>query len=541
MTTSKWHLLMTGKQLKNSILQWAIQGKLVPQDPNDEPASVLLEKIREEKARLIKEGKIKKDKKESIIYRGEDNSYYEKFADSKVVCIDDEIPYSLPLGWTWCRLNELGTYRKGPFGSSLTKSMFVPKSEHSIKVYEQKNAIQKDYRLGEYYISKDKFAEMQSFVTKPSDIIVSCAGTIGETYLLPEEAPIGIINQALMRVELYNLDIADYWQLFFAYILLIENEMKGAGSAIKNIPPFEYLKAILVPIPPLQEQKRLIEKYNELAKLICQYTQQKAALDLLNDNLYQSIKKSILQEAIQGKLVPQNPNDEPASVLLEKIRAEKEKLVKEGKLKKKDLVESTIFRGDDNKYYEQIGLERIEISDTIPFDIPDSWIWTRLSYIAEIYTGNSISETEKRLKFTDVAGRYYIGTKDVGFDNQILYNNGVAIPKQYEDEFRIAPHHSILMCIEGGSAGRKIAILNQDVCFGNKLCCFSPFVDMSKYIYYYLQSPSFIDMFNSNKTGIIGGVSIAKVKEILIPLPPQHEMNRIVDKIDEFVASIMSR
>ena len=469
------------------------------------------------------------------------SSYYEKFADGKVVCIDEEIPYILPLGWTWCRLNGLGIYRKGPFGSSLTKSMFVPKSEHSIKVYEQKNAIQKDYRLGEYYISKDKFAGMQSFVTKPSDIIVSCAGTIGETYLLPEGAPIGIINQALMRVELYNLDIADYWQLFFAYILLIENEMKGAGSAIKNIPPFEYLKAILVPIPPLQEQKRIIEKYNELTKLICRYIQQKEVLDLLNNNLYPSLKKSILQEAIQGKLIPQDPNDEPASVLLEKIRAEKAKLVKDGKLKKKDLIESTIFRGDDNKYFEKKGKDSVCIDDEIPFEIPNSWVWTRLSCVADIYTGNSISETEKRLKFTNVVGRYYIGTKDVGFDNNVIYDNGIAIPKQYEDKFRIAPNHSILMCIEGGSAGRKIAIINKDVCFGNKLCCFSPFVDMGKYIYYYLQSPSFIDMFNDNKTGIIGGVSITKVKEILIPLPPQREMNRIVAKIDEFVASIMSR
>lgn len=419
--------------------------------------------------------------------------------------------------------------------------MFVPKSEHSIKVYEQKNAIQKDYRLGEYYISEDKFSEMQSFVTKPSDIIVSCAGTIGETYLLPKEAPIGIINQALMRVELYNLDIADYWQLFFAYILLIENEMKGAGSAIKNIPPFEYLKAILVPIPPLQEQKRIIEKYNELTKLICQYTQQKEALDSLNDSLYPNIKKSILQEAIQGKLVSQDPNDEPASALLERIRAEKAKLVKEGKLKKKDLVESTIYRGDDNKYFEKKGKVVVCIDEEIPYDIPNTWTWARLSDVAEIYTGNSISEAEKRAKYTNVVGRYYIGTKDVGFDHKVFYNNGVAIPKQHEQDFRIAPKDSILMCIEGGSAGRKIAIINQDVCFGNKLCCFSPYVEIGRYIYYYLQSPSFIDIFNENKTGIIGGVSIAKVKEILIPLPPQQEMERIVARIDELVASIMSR
>ena len=529
---------MTGKQLKNSILQWAIQGKLVPQDPNDEPASVLLEKIRAEKAQLIKEGKIKKDKKESIIYRGEDNSYYEKFADGKVVCIDDEIPFEVPKGWEWCRLNELGIYRKGPFGSSLTKSMFVPKSKHSIKVYEQKNAIQKDYRLGEYYISEDKFSEMQSFVTHPSDIIVSCAGTIGETYFLPQDAPIGIINQALMRVRLYNLGLVDYWQLFFAYILLSEKDMKGAGSAIKNIPSFEYLKGILVPLPPLQEQKRIIEKYNELAKFICYYTLQKEKLDLLNDSLYSNIQKSILQEAIQGKLVPQAPNDEPASVLLQRIKKEKQRLAKEGKLKKSALNDSVIFKGDDNKYYEQIGKNLIDITDEIPFEIPDNWVWTRLSNVTNIYTGNSISETEKKAKYTNVLGRYYIGTKDVGFDNNVFYNNGIAIPRKYEQDFRIAPKDSILMCIEGGSAGRKIAMLNQDVCFGNKLCCFASFIEMGKYIYYYLQSPSFTDMFNQNKAGIICGVSLAKVKGILIPLPPLKEQLHIINRLDELYSHL---
>jgi type I restriction enzyme S subunit len=190
------------------------------------------------------------------------------------------------------------------------------------------------------------------------------------------------------------------------------------------------------------------------------------------------------------------------------------------------------------KYYEKRGKEIICIDDDIPFYIPDSWAWTRLFQVADLYTGNSISETEKKLKFTNVIGRYYIGTKDVGFDNNVFYNNGVAIPKQYEHDFRIAPNHSILMCIEGGSAGRKIAILNQDVCFGNKLCCFSPFVEIGKYIYYYLQSTPFLDMFNEKKTGIIGGVSIARVKEILIPIPPFDEMGRITSKIDTLFHSL---
>ena len=270
--------------------------------------------------------------------------------------------------------------------------MFVPKSKHSIKVYEQKNAIQKDYRLGEYYISKDKFSEMQSFVTHPSDIIVSCAGTIGETYFLPQDAPIGIINQALMRVRLYNLDIVDYWQLFFAYILLIEKDMKGAGSAIKNIPSFEYLKGILVPLPPLQEQKRIIEKYNEVAKFICYYTQQKEKLDLLNDSLYSNIQKSILQEAIQGKLIPQDPNDEPASVLLQRLKEEKQRLVKERKLKKKDIIDSIIYKGDDNKYYEQIGNKITCIEEEIPFKIPKEWCWVRLSDIVLINPRNHVPD-----------------------------------------------------------------------------------------------------------------------------------------------------
>ena len=522
---------MNGKQLKNSILQWAIQGKLVPQDPNDEPASVLLEKIRAEKARLVKEGKIKKDKKESIIYRGEDNSYYEKFADGKVVCIDEEIPYNLPFGWTWCRLNELGNYRKGPFGSSLTKSMFVPKNKHSIKVYEQKNAIQKDYRLGEYYISEDKFSEMQSFVTHPSDIIVSCAGTIGETYFLPQDAPIGIINQALMRVRLYNLDIVDYWQLFFAYILLIEKDMKGAGSAIKNIPSFEYLKGILVPLPPLQEQKRIIEKYNELAKFICYYTQQKEKLDLLNDSLYSNIQKSILQEAIQGKLVPQDPNDEPASVLLQRIKEEKQRLVKDGKLKKKDIVDSLIFKGDDNKYYEQVGNKITCIDEEIPFKIPKEWCWVRLSDIVLINPKNHVPDNTiaafipmERIDATFLSSYSYVerewGEIKQGFTH--FSDGDIAFAK-------------ITPCFQN----RKAMILNNlpnGIGAGTtELKVLRPYRNTLslEYLLFFLESPYFVEeaIFKgtANQQRIMSGYMESK----LFPLPPLEEQKRISKKIRE--------
>ena len=439
----------------------------------------------------------------------------------------------MPLGWTWCRLNELGIYRKGPFGSSLTKSMFVPKSEHSIKVYEQKNAIQKDYRLGEYYISEDKFAEMQSFVTKPSDIIVSCAGTIGETYLLPEEAPIGIINQALMRVELYNLDIADYWQLFFAYILLIENEMKGAGSAIKNIPPFEYLKAILIPIPPLQEQKRLIEKYNELTKLICQYTQQKDALDLLNGNLYPSIKKSILQEAIQGKLVPQNPNDEPASVLLQRIREEKLQLVKEGKLKKKDVVDSVIFKGDDNKYYEQIGKSCIDITDDIPFDIPINWVWTRIGYLFAHNNGKQLNKGNSTGTLME-----YITTSNLYWDGFRLDNLKMMPFEESEIERCQAIKGDLLVC-EGGDVGRScIWTYDSPIMLQNhihKLRAYQPLC--TKYFFYIFYLYNLIGLIGGKGIGI-QGFSAKALHNTIIPLPPLKEQERIVKKIETVLDKI---
>ena len=314
------------------------------------------------------------------------NSYYEKFlATGEVKCIDEEIPFEIPEGWEWCRLNDLALYRKGPFGSSLTKSMFVAKNKHSIKVYEQKNAIQKDYTLGDYYINKGKFETMQSFVVKPNDIIVSCAGTIGETYLLPSEAPVGIINQALMRVTLFDLNMAEYWQIYFAFILLNEAQMKGAGSAIKNIPPFEYLKAVLVAVPPLFEQNRLAERYYKLLSLIDKYESEANKLNSLNQNIYGKLKKSILQEAIQGKLVPQITEEGTAQELLEQIKAEKQKLVKEGKLKKSTLSDSIIYKGDDNKYYERINEQIVEIE--LPFEYPNSWVVLRLKDICQLTDG----------------------------------------------------------------------------------------------------------------------------------------------------------
>ena len=519
---------MNGKQLKNSILQWAIQGKLVPQDPNDEPASVLLERIRTEKAKLVKEKKIKKDKNESIIYRGEDNSYYEKFlATGEVKCIDDEIPFEIPNGWEWCRLSLLiyppkyGTSKKS-VPSGILPVLRMGNIQDGEIVFDKlvfSNDLDDNKKLllqyGDLLFNRTNSAEL---VGKTA-IFRGQRNAIFAGYLILLR-PI-FINSEYLNLLLNTPYARDYC-----------NEVKTIGVQQCNINA-EKISNLLVPIPSLFETVRIVEKVKNIALPIIKYGELYQKLKQLNGELPIILRKSILQEAIQGKLVPQIAEEGTAQELFEQIRQEKLQLVKEGKLKKSALTDSIIFKGDDNKYYEQVGKKCLDITEQIPFETPKNWVWTRLSHIANIYTGNSISETEKKSKFTDVIGRYYIGTKDVDFNNRIIYDNGIAISKQYEPDFRLAPNNSILMCIEGGSAGRKIAILNQDVCFGNKLCCFSPFVGIGKYMYYYLQSPSFFELFNLNKTGIIGGVSIAKVKEILIPLPPIKEQQRIVAQIEK--------
>lgn len=193
-----------------------------------------------------------------------DSLHYEKFADGSVKCIEDEIPFEIPESWAWVRLGCLAQYKKGPFGSSITKAMFVPDTPDAIKIYEQKNAINKDSTLGSYFISAEKYESLKSFEIFPNDIIVSCAGTIGETYVLPIEMRKGIINQALMKISLYDLGILDFYLMYFDFQLKSAAQEQGHGIALKNIPPFDVLKKYLVPIPPIQEQHRIIAATNNL-------------------------------------------------------------------------------------------------------------------------------------------------------------------------------------------------------------------------------------------------------------------------------------
>ena len=374
---------MTGKQLKNSILQWAIQGKLVPQDPNDEPASVLLERIRAEKAQLIKEGKIKKDKNESIIYRGDDNSYYEKIvATGEVKCIDEEIPFEIPQGWEWTRLGNVAELIGGyAFKSESLKgrsgTRVIRISDISESGFVNKNIVR--------YCGA---SVSDSFKIQNGDILIAMTGgTVGKSMYITNTPEALLLNQRVAAIRCSYLN-TDYLDVVIKSPLVQDVVNDKKNSTNDNISMGDIYN-FLIPVPPYQQQFRIILQYQKLIPFILRYKNSQEALDQLNNNISALLKKSILQEAIQGKLAPQDPSDEPASGLLKRIRKEKLRLVKEGKLKKKDITDSVIFRGDDNKYYEQVRDETIEIPSDVVF--PEEWAILRLSDVCRLIDGEKMT------------------------------------------------------------------------------------------------------------------------------------------------------
>ena len=498
---------MTAQQLKNSILQLAVQGKLVPQNSADEPASVLLECIKTEKEQLIKSGKIKKSKPLAPI-------------------TDNEIPFDIPNSWALARLDDIGEYRKGPFGSSLTKSMFVSKSEVAIKVYEQKNAIQKNAEIGDYYITKEYFnSKMRGFEILSGDIIVSCAGTIGETYIMPDNIEQGILNQALMRMRITPIICMDYFLLYFDYILKRSAQESSKGSAIKNIPPFEIFKKLLLPLPPLAEQHRIVAKIEELLPLVEEYGEKHEALEALNKAFTIDLKKSILQSAVQGKLVEQDSEDEPASVLLERIRKEKAQLVKAGKIKKSKLLPPIL-------------------DDDVPFDLPSGWVWCRLDDLCEIITKGS-SPKWQGINYIDnnKNGILFITSENVGSE-AILLENRKFLEKRFNQvqPRSILKTDDILTNIVGASIGRScIYNLGYEDCNINQAVALIRLIDSSfgKYIIKYLNSSTaYSIMLDKRVDTARANISLTTLACFPVPLPPLSEQHRIVARVEELLGVV---
>ena len=358
---------MTGQQLKNSILQMAVQGKLVPQDPNDEPASVLLERIRAEKEQLIKEGKIKKEKNPSVIFRGADNLPYEKVGKNEPVCIADEVPFDIPESWEWVRLGEIFQHNTGKALNSSNKSGVLLEYITTSNLYWDRFELE---NLRSMYFTENEIEKCQ--VSK-GDLLVCEGGDIGRAAIWLKDYKICIQNHIHRLRSYVPLCTRFYYYVFFLY--KYAGWIGGKGIGIQGLSS-NALHSLLVPVPPIAEQERIVKRLEIIKPLSDKYSEASEQIQELNNLFPEHLKKSILQYAVQGKLVPQDPADEPASVLLERIRTEKEKLIKAGKIKR-DKHESVIFRRD-NSYYEISGKEEVCIDDEIPFEIPDSWIWVRL-------------------------------------------------------------------------------------------------------------------------------------------------------------------
>ena len=516
---------MDTKALRQKILDLATRGKLVPQDPNDEPASVLLERIRVEKQQMVKEGKLKpKDiKNDTIIFVGEDNLHYEKFQDGSVKCIEDEIPFEVPEGWSWARLNQIFNfidYR----GSTPTKiSSGVP----LITAKNVKSGYI-DYTVDDY-ISEDEYADRQQRG-------ISCYGDI----LFTTEAPLGnaaiadldkfSAGQRLITFQHYgNQKLNNTNFLYFLLSDFFQNQLNAnkTGSTVAGIKA-AILKGLFLPVPPIEEQQRIAASCKNMFNMIEIVKNEQEDIS----KLISITKSKILDLAIRGKLVPQDPNDEPASVLLDRIQSEKEELIKAGKIKR-DKKESVIFKGEDNSYYQQTGTLIENINDWNLDDIPINWELCCLGEICDY--GNCVNVDTKDideeawvLDLEDIEKdsgkvihkirkyeRNSSSTKHLFKKGQVLYS-------------KLRPYlNKVVLADEEGFCTSEILPLN-----------FSNVVE-PQYALYYLMSPTFLKYANRCSYGVkMPRLGTADGRKAVFPLPPFEEQRRISRHISKIFIEI---
>ena len=510
---------MTGQQLKNSILQMAVQGKLVPQDPNDEPASVLLARIRKEKEELIKAGKIKKEKNPSYIFRGADNLPYEKVGKNEPVCIADEVPFDIPESWEWVRLGEIFQHNTGKALNASNRSGELLTYITTSNLYWNRFEL---HPLREMYFSE---SEIEKCTAIKGDLLVCEGGDIGRSAIWPYDKGIRIQNH-IHRLRSYSEICTEYYYyLFFLY--KHAGWIGGKGIGIKGLSA-NALHSLIFPLPPLHEQYSIVTKIKELEPLLEKYAQSEKQLNNLNAQFPEILKKSILQEAVQGKLVPQNPTDESASVLLERIRAEKQKLIAEGKIKK-DKHESIIFRRDNSHYEKLDGIEHC-IDDEIPFDIPESWVWVRFFSVIDIATNLVRPDT-------------YADYMHIAPDN-IEKATGVLLEcRTVQQDKVVSPNH---MFYKGQIIYSKIRPLLRKAVIApfDGLCSADMYPLNTSVNKEYLLRYILSDTFNLQvATTMSSRVKMPKINQdelsnILIPIPPIQEQERIISRVKELFDKI---
>ena len=518
---------MDTKALRQKVLDLAIRGKLVPQNPNDEPASVLLERIRQQKQQMVKEGKLKaKDiKNDTIIFVGEDNLHYEKFADDSVKCIEDEIPFELPDGWAWERLSNLASFSGG-------KTPSTSRSEYwdgDILWVTSKDMKSKYITSSQLRLSTLGAEQMQMY--QPDTLLlVTRSGILRHTLPVAILKECATINQDLKAIILYMPQLAEY-----IYVCLKGMETQlllkytKSGTTVENV-NFDEFQKVLLPIPSIQQIDRIMSSTGSAESVVSTIEDDKAALA---DYVIKA-KSKILDLAIRGQLVPQDPADEPAAVLLERIRAEKEELIKQGKLKR-DKKESVIFRGEDNSYYIRQDTHTESIDEQFVFELPDNWEWCSLRNIAKIELGKTLDRAKN-------TGTNYPYLRSINVRwNEVDLSDLKEMQFEPEELDRYTVRQNDLLICEGGDVGRSCVWTDdKEILYQNALhrvrfygeC--NPFYFMYHMMYY--ESRGIIK-------SLCKGVTIKHLTGnvlSLIPfaLPPLEEQSRIVEKLDQIFALI---
>ena len=502
---------MDTKALRQKILDLAIRGKLVPQDPNDEPASVLLERIREQKQQMVKEGKLKKKdiKNDSVIFVGEDNLHYEKFADGSVKCIEDEIPFELPEGWAWARFSTITINRdseRKPISSS------------------QRTGVEKIY---DYYGASGKIDKIDKYIFCERLLLIGEDGA----NLVTRSKPIAFFAEGLYWVNnhAHCIDSPDKLLLEYLcfYINAISLEKYVTGSAQPKMTQ-DNMNSILIPLPPYNEQKRLSQHLDEIMAMVDRIEIGK----IESIELISKAKSQILDLAIRGKLVPQDPNDEPASVLLERIRAEKEDLIKQGKIKR-DKKESVIFKGEDNSYYEKIGSEVRCIDSEIPFDLPESWMFARLKHIGEVIGGGTPKTNIDEYWDGNIP---WLTPADLsGYEDMHISTGARTITELglKSSSAQLLPENSILYSSRAPIG--YIAIAANPISTNQGFKSVVPNNStMSPYLYYCLKART-SDIVRRATGTTFKEISGSEMAETIVPLPPINEQQRIFDTASQLL------
>lgn len=528
---------MTASELKKSILQMAVEGKLTKQSKKDEPVEKLLKRIKEEKESLIKEGKIKKEKTISEIYK-KDGSYYERVSDGKNIlkdaCIDEELPFEIPDSWAWVRL---GTLMSLITDGTHKTPKYVDKGIPFLSVQNISKGFFDFTKIK--YITKEEHEQLIKRV-KPqlNDILLCRVGTLGKALKCTLNIEFSIfVSLGLLRPV--NVNIVDF------IILLINSPLGdkwidyykiGGGTHTYKLNLIDIPK-MLFPLPPIEEQKRIVEKINQLMPLINEYDSLEKNITKLNKEFPNSIKKSILQYAIEGKLTEQSQEDEPVEELLKRIKKEREKLIKEGKIKK-DKTTSEIYK-KDGSYYERVFegyniVKDVCIDDELPFEIPDSWVWVRLGKLVYLISGTSYNKND----ITDRGIRILRGG-NIQNNQLLLFDDDVFLPASYYDEEKNIKKYDIIIVASTGSKTviGKPAFIEDD--YNNtQIGAFLRIIRLydikiSSYINTIFESNYYREHIRNKVTGTnINNIKSDYVENLLIPLPPIEEQKRIVDKIN---------